>query len=80
MLKCLGEVAREERRKANKRPLDVAVAVDRDTATVARFERGESWPRNFDDFLDNYADAIEVEVADLWRGALDRYLESNSDG
>jgi hypothetical protein len=74
MLRCLGSAARDARRESKKRTLDVAVIVDRDTATVARFERGESWPRNFDEFLDGYAKAIGVNVSALWIAALDNYL------
>ena len=77
MLACLGAAARDARRAAGKRTLEVAYAVNRDTATIARFERGESWPRNFDQFLEGYAEAVGVGVRELWVAALDRYLTSD---
>lgn len=78
MLPCLGEAARTARREAKIKTIHIAVALDRDPATVQRFERGEAWPRNPDSFLEIYARVIGVEVEDLWRSALELYLASRN--
>ena len=75
MLRCLGRAARGARKRAGKRTIHVAVALDKDTATIQRFERGETQPRNLDQFVDAYAKAIGVDAKAIWTDALDRYLD-----
>ena len=74
MLPCLGEAAREARSAASIRPIQVAVHVGRDTKAVLSFERGLTWPRNFDVFLDRYAEAVGVKPVQIWQRAMALYL------
>lgn len=47
-----------------------------DQSSVARFERGEAWPRDADLYVDAYAAATEVsDPRDLWATALALYYE-----
>lgn len=76
MLPCLGEAAREARERAGMRPVTVAAAVGRDTNAIRSFERGQTWPRSFDQFLARYAEAVGVKPDDIWKRAIDLYLAS----
>jgi transcriptional regulator with XRE-family HTH domain len=70
---CVGRAAREARREAGVRLVRVAAAAELSEAALARFERGETWPKKIDQVLAAYASELRVERAVLLEAALRLY-------
>jgi transcriptional regulator with XRE-family HTH domain len=67
----LGQAARGYRESAGVVRSQIAGAVAVDQSTVARFEAGQSWPREIDEMLDAYAKLSGLDAPrDIWERAL----------
>jgi hypothetical protein len=74
MLYWLGVVCQEQRKERDRLQVHIAASLDRNQSTVARFERGEGWPRDPDLTIAAYADDLDMEPSELWQLALERWL------
>jgi hypothetical protein len=79
MLYWLSRACTTARKTAKRRQVHVAASADVDQSTIARFERGVSWPRDPDKVVSAYAEDLDVEPVDLWQEAMRLWSESRSE-
>lgn len=70
MLFWLSRALTEARKTADRKQVHVAASASVDQSTLARFEKGVSWPRNPETFVDAYADDLGISAIDLWEEAI----------
>lgn len=75
LLKHLCKVAREARLRAGVTQARIAAELNLNQETIARFERGQAWPRS-PFFVMSYADCVGVPEIDLWEEAIRRWREA----
>ncbi|MGZ6587125.1 MAG: helix-turn-helix transcriptional regulator [Solirubrobacteraceae bacterium] len=79
LLSCLSGVAREARMEAGLSQARVAADLDLNQETVARFERGQAWPRT-GRFVYSYAKVVGADPLDIWEEAIKRWRASRDAG
>lgn len=70
MLFWLSRALTDARKAAERKQVHVAASASVDQSTLARFEKGISWPRNPETFVDAYADDLGISAIDLWEEAI----------
>lgn len=76
MIFWVATAAKAARQDAGLRQVHVAAAIDRDQATIFRFERGDAWPRDPDLILHGYELALELDPFDIWQAAVDLWRDA----
>jgi hypothetical protein len=73
MLQWLATACKDARAEGDVHQVRVAAAADPpvDQSVIARFEKGQSWPRDLDAIVAGYADELEVSELELWERALE---------
>jgi transcriptional regulator with XRE-family HTH domain len=76
LLHWIGTVCCEARIAAGRRQVHIAAELGVNQATVARFERGQAWPRNPDLMVQAYADELDIAAVELWADAIRRWHDT----
>ena len=75
MLFWLARAASAAREAAGRKQVHVAASADLDQSSIARFEKGISWPRQPDTIVGAYAEDLDVSPIQLWEQALQLWRE-----
>jgi transcriptional regulator with XRE-family HTH domain len=75
ILPWIGLVCREAREGQGRLQVHVAARLGVNQATIARFERGQAWPRDPDQLVTAYADELDTESVELWADAVRRWQD-----
>lgn len=70
MLFWITQAATSARKAAERKQVHVAASADVDQSTIARFERGDAWPRRTDSIIDAYASDLDIDSIQVWEEAL----------
>lgn len=70
MLFWLAKACKEARLAADRKLVHVAASANRDQSTLFRFEKGEGWPRETDQFIAAYADDLDIDPIQIWETAI----------
>jgi transcriptional regulator with XRE-family HTH domain len=73
MLDFLAATAREARRQAGLRQIDIATTAGVAHTIISAFELAEHWPQRIDEIIAAYAQELGCDPTDLWGAAVQRW-------
>lgn len=79
MIYWLARAAAQARENQERLQVHVAASLNRNQSTIARFELGETWPKDPDATIAAYADDLGIEPIELWTAALDMWKQAQTE-
>lgn len=80
MLFWLSRALSTAREAADRKQVHVAASASVDQSSVARLEKGISWPRDPERFVNAYADDLDIDSIDLWEEAVRQWRAHREGG